>query len=179
MRLRLLLAFFLLVGCGSGDSPRLKLFRAYQGKQLDLSGLAAAPTRSADSIVPFKQIKQQYRYLSLTYLDETCDVCRFKLQEWNRHAAELPKSPALAYVILFRGDDFETFRRMSLHRDTLYSDFLVVADPEKQFLIDNATVPHELLDNTILIDSAARMLLFGEPFATSAMTELYRRVCTQ
>lgn len=179
MRLRLFLACFLLVGCGSGDSSRLKLFRAYQGRTLDLSGLAEAPTRTADSIVPFEQIKQQYRYLSLTYLDETCDVCRFKLYEWNRHAAELPKDPDLAYVILFRGKDFEAFRRMSLHRDSLSSDFLVVTDSKQQFIIDNATIPHELLDNTILIDSAARILLFGEPFATPAMTELYQRICTQ
>lgn len=169
----------LLSGCGKNESPQMKLFRENQGKQLDLNGLRNAKTLIADSTILFRQVLKSHRYLSLVYLDETCDFCRFKLYEWNRHADELAQIPEVAYVILFHGQDFRTFQRISLHRDSLWNGFFIVMDTEKHFVIDNASIPYELLDNTILIDSSSTMLLFGDPFATPAMSELYRKICVQ
>lgn len=167
-----------LAGCGMPETPQTKMFRENLGKRLDLQAIADLPLLYADSVQTFGELIKQSRFLSLIYVDELCDVCQVKLVEWNRYADLLPRSPGLVYVILFRGNDFETFRKTCLHGDPLSDKFVVAEDPQKRFVIGNAGIPYELLDHTVLIDSSARMLLFGEPFATPEMTRLYRQVVT-
>jgi hypothetical protein len=132
------------------------------------------------------EYRNQYRFISIVYLQNGCAPCYPKFMEWQEQIAsmELPQDYTVLFVIQGKRysqfiEEVNDYARENLGVDTVENNFPVAMDPDFDFLSSNHNIPRWIIERSVLIDSQNRIRMVGAPWATPEMTELFQRICSE
>ena len=165
MKLVVLFLMFLLgwvmVGCKGNSSPVAKLFREHLEKEICLEG--------------FKEVySEQYPGLYVSYIDEECGSCVFKIREWYKYSETLPMYDKLAYVFVFRGEDYRKFLKYRIGKHPSVP-FYYLSSEEFTYIINNPEIDRQIIDGGFLLDYKNRIKVIGSPLKSQSLRKLIEK----
>jgi hypothetical protein len=121
----------------------------------------------------FDLIRQQYKYISLVYLQDGCEPCYPNFIRWHTEMQKLdcPENHTLLFII--KGNSYYNFMANIYDIQPVENRCLVVMDKQGTYLENNQHIPQWVMLRSVLIDAENRVRLVGEPFATPDMTRLF------
>ena len=122
------------------------------------------------------ELKQQYDYLSVVYLQNGCRPCYPKFIEWQQMADSLHYPDNYSVLFVIQGNSYEGFMNEVLNIDYVEDRYYTIMDPEFKFLEANKDIPRWMLDASVLIDSENRIKMVGAPWLNEEMTELFNSI---
>jgi hypothetical protein len=84
------------------------------------------------------------------------------------------------YTMLFiiQGYNYNSFIKEIKKICDVQDTYYIIMDPYFKF-VNNNSVPFEILDESILIDSENKIRMVGAPWANEDMTKLFHRICKE
>lgn len=83
--------------CKDQVSPVVKLFKEHMGKEINLYGFKEV--YSEQDTLLYDSFRRKYPFLYVSYIDEDCGSCVFKIREWYKYSKSLPMYDNLAYCV--------------------------------------------------------------------------------
>lgn len=153
-------------------SPIVKLFKEHLNEKISLDGYSHV--FSEDSISDYSVFRDKYPYLIISYIDEDCSVCKFKLKEWYKYADMLPKNEQLAYVFIYRGENLMNYLKSVLGKRGLHPFYYLYSE-EFTYIANNPHIDRQIIDNGFLIDKENQIRVIGSPLTSSGVKELINK----
>lgn len=170
----IILGIGLLIGCSCTDttSPIVKLFRAHIGKEIKLEGFEEV--YGEQDTLSYGSFRRKYPFLYVSYIDEECGSCVFKIREWYKYSESLPMYDKLAYVFVFRGNDYRKFLkyRVGKHPKT---PFFYLSSEEFTYIINNPEIDRQIIDAGFLLNENNRIKVIGSPLESQSLRKLIEK----
>lgn len=137
-----------------------------------------------DSVISFKNLLQQYDFISIVYLEDGCNPCFPKFLDWQMkiEANYTPSNYTVLFIIL--GSNYNSFmnnmRNFAFEQfniKTMNYSFYVAMDAKHLFIQENLNIPRWIFDSSLLIDQKGRIIMVGSPWANPKMTNLFYEIC--
>ncbi len=158
-------------------SPRKKELKENIGKTINLNSLRTV--QQANKTLYFEEFRKNHRYLSVVYLQNSCNPCYPKFIKWQQKLDSLNTPDDYTVLFVIKGDSYGEFMANVLDIEYVDDKFFTIMDPEGQFLEANKDIPRWIIDGSVLIDGENKIKMVGAPFATPEMTELFHKTCAQ
>jgi hypothetical protein len=165
-----------IIAC-SNLSPKEKELRQIINKELNLE--LSQTVQQANRTLPFDEFRENHKYLSVVYLQNSCSPCYPKFIEWQHKMDSIDTPDDYTVLFVIKGDSYGEFMANVLDIEYMDDKFYTVMDTEGQFLEANKEIPRWIIDSSVLIDSENNIKMVGAPFATPEMTELFHKTCAQ
>ena len=176
MKLVVLFLMFLLgwvmVGCKGNSSPVARLFTAHLEKEICLDGFKQV--YSEQDTLAYSDFRQRYPFLYVSYIDEECGSCVFKIREWYKYSETLPMYDRLAYVFVFRGEDYGTFLKYRVGKHPS-APFYYLSSEEFTYVINNPEIDRQIIDGGFLLDNKNRIKVIGSPLKSQSLRKLIEK----
>jgi hypothetical protein len=158
-----------IVAC-SNLSPKEKELRQIINKELNLE--LSQTVQQANRTLPFDEFRQNHRYLSVVYLQNSCNPCYPKFIEWQHKMDSIDTPDNYTVLFVIKGNSYGEFMANVFDIEYVDDKFYTIMDPEGKFLENNKDIPRWIIDSSVLIDEENQIKMVGAPFATPEMTEL-------
>ena len=135
--------------------------------------------QQANRTLPFDELRQNHRYLSVVYLQNSCSPCYPKFIKWQQKMDSIDTPEDYTVLFVIKGNSYGDFMANVLDIEYVDDKFYTIMDSEGQFLEANKDIPRWIIDASVLIDSENKIKMVGAPFATPEMTELFHKTCSQ
>ncbi|PWD99017.1 hypothetical protein [Marinilabilia rubra] len=165
---------FLLFSCNNLP-PKEKELRKILNKSLNLDNFETV--QQGNTLWSLDELKQNHGYLSVVYLQNSCNPCYPKFIEWQQKMDSINTPNSYTVLFVIKGNSYGEFMTNVLDIEYVEDKYYTIMDPEGKFLANNSDIPRWIIDNSILIDSENKIKMVGAPFATPEMTELFYEVC--
>ena len=109
--------------------------------------------RQGNTFLTLADLKQQYDYLSVVYLQNGCQPCYPKFIEWQQMADSLNYPDNYSVLFVIQGNSYEGFMNEVLNIDYVEDRYYTIMDPEFKFLEANKDIPRWIIDASVLIDA--------------------------
>lgn len=133
--------------------------------------------RCMDKYISFEEFRQEFDFISVVYLQNTCDPCVPKFIKWNQKIDSISKPDNYSPLFIIRAGDYGEFMTKVLDKQFIENKIPTIIDPEYKFDSYNLNIPRWIKNSPILIDSENKIKMVGAPFATPEMTELFHSIC--
>lgn len=165
-----LILVILIISC-SPPSQTEKDLRENINKPLHLGMFETV--RQQNTLLPFDDFRQQYEFLSVVYLQNSCQPCYPKFIEWQ-HLMDSVSCPA-NHTVLFviGGNSYENFMTEVLNIDYVADHYYTIMDPKFGFLSQNSSIPKWIINSSVLIDSENKIKMVGAPWINEDMKKLF------
>ena len=167
----LVLGLGLVIGCSCNNntSPIVKLFQEHMEKEVYFKGFEEV--YSEHDTLSYRDFRQKFPYIYVSYIDEECGSCVFKMREWYKLFGSLPMYNGLAYVFVFRGKDYRTFLKYRVGKH-LEVPFYYLSSEEFTYIINNTEIDRQVINGGFLLDAKNRIKVIGSPLEYSSLREL-------
>ena len=171
------LYFYILLSCSRLSPAEKELQHALQSTII-LDNISNLVYTESDSMT-FDLIRQQYKYLSLVYLQDGCGPCYPNFIRWQTEMQKLdcPENHTLLFVI--KGQSYYDFMANVHEIQPIEGRYYVIMDPKGKYLENNLHIPRWVIERSVLIDAENRVKLVGEPYATPDMTRLFYSIINE
>lgn len=171
----LLIFFAFCLGCTS-LTPREKEISKVLNKTINLEIFDTL--RNNNSVISYKNFRKKYNYFSIIYLQESCSPCYHKYKEWVMKIQQINASKNYTMLFIIQGYNYNSFIKEIKKICDVQDTYYIIMDPYFKF-VNNNSVPFEILDESILIDSENKIRMVGAPWANEDMTKLFHRICKE
>ena len=130
------------------------------------------------SHINIADLRKNYKFISLVYLQNDCAPCYDKFIEWHIKMDSIGYRDNYTTLFIVRGKSYEDFIANVFNIKFIDSKFYVVMDPNFKFLDQNQEIPFWIIDNSILIDENNRVQMVGFPFYSNKMTKKFNQICS-
>src|SRR5690554_324608 len=120
--------------------------------------------RHNNNLLSFNELRQQYDYLSVVYLQNGCQPCCPKFIEWQQMADSLNYPDNYSVLFVIQGNSYEGFMNEVLNIDCVEDRCYIIMDPEYDFLEANKDIPRWIIDASVWIDHENKLKLVGAPW---------------
>lgn len=158
-------------------SLKEKELRQTINKNLNLE--PSQTVQQANRKLPFDEFMQDHKYLSVVYLQNSCNPCYPKFIKWQQKMDSIDTPDDYTILFVIKGNNYGEFMTNVLDIEYVDDKFYTIMDPEGKFLEANKDIPLWIIDSSILIDEKNKIKMVGAPFATPEMTELFHKICAQ
>ena len=158
-------------------SPKEKEFNQIINKKFNLQQYPKV--QQANITVPFDELRQNHKYLSVVYLQNGCTPCYPKFIEWQNKMDSINTPDDYTVLFVIKGESYGDFMTKVLDIEYVDDKFYTIMDTEGKFLKNNKDIPRWIIDSSVLIDGENKIKMVGAPFATLEMTELFHTICKQ
>ena len=178
MKLLFYILLLTLTSCNS-LTPEERVIKKSLGKYVETEMFSYV--HEDNSVIPYKEFRSKYDYISLVYLADGCSSCYSRYVEWQNGMDTLNYIDEYTVLFIIEGMSYSIFisnlkkniPEYDLDRDRFY----LIMDSDKQFLNANIKIPQQIINKSILIDINNRIRLIGDPFANPQMAEIFYRIC--
>src|SRR5690554_3372004 len=132
--------------------------------------------RQENTFLTLEDLKQQYDYLSVVYLQNGCRPCYPKFIEWQQMADSLNYPDNYFVLFVIQGNSYEGFMNEVLNIDYVEDRYYTIMDPEYKFLEANKDIPRWIIDASVLIDAENKIKMVGAPWLNEDMTQLFYEI---
>ncbi|HTO14153.1 MAG TPA: hypothetical protein VLZ83_00145 [Edaphocola sp.] len=129
--------------------------------------------QQANSLLSYKDFRNQNKNLSLVYLQNSCNPCYPKFIEWQQKMDSINTPNDYTVLFIINGDSYNEFMTHVLDIEYVEDKFYVIMDPEGKFLEQNKDIPRWIIDAGILIDAENKIKMVGAPWLNEDMTKLF------
>lgn len=168
--------YYLLLAC-SQLSPIEKQLRNNINKTVKLD--MYKNVRQGNLLIPFKDFREKFKYISVVYLENGCKPCYSKFIEWQKRMEPVISDDTNTILFIIHGSSYSDFMNKVHEIDLIKDQYYIIEDSDYKFLTNNAEIPKWIIDRSLLIDKNNRIKLIGYPFSTPQMMVLYHKICTQ
>lgn len=131
------------------------------------------------SQINISDLRKNYKFISLVYLQNDCEPCYTKFIEWHNKMDSISYSDNYTVLFIIRGKSYEDFID-NIHKEKfIESKFYVAMDPNFRFLDQNADIPFWIIDNSVLIDQNNKIRMVGFPFTSDKMVKKFKLICSE
>jgi hypothetical protein len=129
--------------------------------------------------ISFDHIRQQFKYITLVFLQAGCGPCYPNFIRWHTEMQKLncPENHALLFII--KGRSYNDFMANVHDIQSVEGRYYVVMDTAGRYIENNQHVPRWIIERSVLIDADNRIKLVGEPFANPDMTKLFYSIISE
>lgn len=129
--------------------------------------------RQGNTFLSLDELRQQYEFLSVVYLQNGCQPCYPKFIEWQ-HMMDSVGCPA-NHTVLFviGGNSYENFMTEVLNIEYIADHYYNIMDPEFGLLSQNSSIPQWIINSSVLIDSENKIKMVGAPWINEDMKNLF------
>ena len=177
IRIKILVPFFMIAvsifSC-SPPSQTEKELRETINKPIHLEMFETL--RHTNNLLSFNELRQQYDYLSVVYLQNGCQPCYPKFIEWQQMADSLNYPDNYSVLFVIQGNSYEGFMNEVLNIDYVEDRYYTNMDPEYEFLEANKDIPRWIIDASVLIDAENKIKMVGAPWLNEDMTQLFYEI---
>jgi len=132
--------------------------------------------RQGNTFLTLADLKQQYDYLSVVYLQNGCRPCYPKFIEWQQMADSLNYPDNYSVLFVIQGNSYEGFMNEVLNIDYVKDRYYIIMDPEFKFLEANKDIPRWIIDALVLIDAENKIMMVRAPWLNEDMTQLFYEI---
>ena len=168
--LRSLVLMMLVFSC-SQPTQTEKDLRATINKEVSLETFDLV--RRENTFLTLEELRQQYEFLSVVYLQNGCQPCYPKFIEWQQKLDSIGVPDNYTALFVIQGESYEEFMAEVLDISYVEDRFYTIMDSEYQFMSKNKTIPMWIIDGSILIDAENKIKMVGAPWLNEDMTELF------
>ncbi|HTO16398.1 MAG TPA: hypothetical protein VLZ83_11545 [Edaphocola sp.] len=129
--------------------------------------------QQANSLLSYKEFRNQNKFLSVLYLQNSCNPCYPKFIEWQQKMDSINTPNDYTVLFIINGDSYNEFMTHVLDIEYVEDRFYVIMDPEGKFLEQNKDIPRWIIDASILIDAENKIKMVGAPWLNEDMTKLF------
>jgi hypothetical protein len=165
-----------IIGCKE-ISPKEKELKDNINKTVQLK--LSQTVQQANRTLSLDEFRENHKYLSVVYLQNSCSPCYPKFIEWQQKMDSINTPDNYTVLFVIKGNSYGEFMDNVLDIEYVDDQFYTVMDPEGKFLENNKDIPRWIIDSSVLIDSENKIKMVGAPFATPEMTELFYKTCAQ
>ena len=174
IRIKILVPFFMIAvsifSC-SPPSQTEKELRETLNKTLHLEMFETV--RQGNTLLSLDELRQQFDFLSVVYLQNGCQPCYPKFIEWQQKMDSIGVPDNYTALFVIQGESYEEFMAEVLDISYVEDRFYTIMDTERRFMSKNKTIPMWIIDGSILIDPENKIKMVGEPWVNEDMTELF------
>ncbi len=120
-----------------------------------------------------QQLRVEYEFLSVVYLEDGCKPCYPKFIEWHESLDSMKVGDSYTVLFVIAGQNYSDFMAKVLERWYVDDKYYVVMDHEAAFLDLNKHIPTWILNASVLIDKKSRIKMVTPPWVTEDMTKLF------
>jgi hypothetical protein len=164
----------LTMGCSCKDnaSPVVKLFKAHMEKEISLEGFKEV--YSEQDTLLYGDFRKRHPFLFVSYIDEECGSCVVKIREWYKRSESLLLYDKLAYVFVFRGEDYRKFLKYRVGKHPA-APFFYLSSEEFTYIINNPDIDRQVIDGGFLLDEKNRIKVIGSPLEFPSLRKLIEK----
>ncbi len=133
--------------------------------------------QQGNNLISFQEFRQQFKYISVVYLQNSCQPCYPKFIEWHHKMDSISTPDDYTVLFIIRGENFGDFMAKVLDLEFIESPYHVIMDNDYKYLDNNKDIPKWIIDSSLLIDAGNKIKLIGAPYTTPQMTDLFYEVC--
>ncbi len=159
-----------LISCTHLSQPEKEL-RENINKTLHLNMFETV--QQANSLLHYSEFRNQNKFSSIVYLQNSCNPCYPKFIEWQQKMDSINTPNDYTVLFIINGDSYEDFMTHVLDIEYVEDKFYVIMDSEGKFLEQNKDIPRWIVDAGILIDAENKIKMVGAPWLNEDMTELF------
>lgn len=160
--------------CCSRPSQPEKDLRENINKPLHLEMFE--PVRQGNTLLTFSELRQQYEFLSVVYLQNGCLPCYPKFIEWQHKMDSIGCPDNYSVLFVIQGNSYEDFMTEVLNIDFVDDHYYTIMDPEFEFISQNGSIPRWIIDSSMLIDSENKIKMVGAPWLNEDMKKLFYKI---
>ncbi len=131
--------------------------------------------RQGNNLLSFSELRQQFKYLSVVYLQNGCQVCYPKFIEWQHKMDSIGCPDNYSVLFVIQGNNYEDFMTEVLNIDYVDDHYYTIMDPKFEFLSQNESIPKWIIDSSVLIDSDNKIKMVGAPWINENMMALFNK----
>ena len=176
MKNTLLFTLVFIISC-SQPSQTEKDLRENINKTLNLEMFETV--HQGNNLLSFNELKQQFQYLSVVYLEQGCQPCYPKFIEWQNKMDSIACPDNFSVLFVIHGNSYEDFMINVLNVDHVDDNYYTIMDTEFQFLAANKDIPRWIIDASVLIDSENKIKMVGAPWINEDMTKLFYEIVSK
>jgi hypothetical protein len=162
-------------------TPEEEMIKKALGKTVEIGMFESV--RQGDREIPFEKFRDEFKFISLVYLEDGCSPCYPRFIEWQTRMDTLNLNDDFSVLFIIRGRSHESFINNLLQSNPEYelsqNRFHIVMDPDYRLLDNNPGIDRWVIDRSLLIDPENEIKLIGPPFASARMTELFYTICNK
>jgi hypothetical protein len=159
----------LLFAC-TNKSPEYLRYKETMGKNVNLDMFQNFSYKN--NILNLEQIRKQYEFISIVYLQENCKSCYEKFITWHKEMKKVAnENHTVIFIVNGRFDDEFLVGVNSIEHVDI--NYYLVMDPNSSFLENNSGIPKWIFENSVLIDGNNKVQMIGEPFYNSELTNKF------
>lgn len=132
--------------------------------------------QQANSLLSYKEFREQNNYISVIYLQNSCNPCYPKFIEWQQKMDSLIIEDSYTVLFVIKGNSYSEFMTTVLDFDYVDDKFYTIMDPDGKFLEQNKEIPRWIIDSSILIDSENKIKMVGTPWINEDMKKLFYEI---
>ena len=166
----------LILSC-SPSTPTEKDLRESINKHLSLEMFETV--HQGNNLISLSELKQQYKYLSVVYLQTGCQVCYPKFIEWQQKIDSIGCPANYSVLFIIQGNSYESFMTEVLSLTYVDDHYYTIMDPEFEFISQNGSIPKWIIDSSVLIDSENKIKMVGAPWINEDMTKLFYEIVSK
>lgn len=166
----LILIIIVLFACTRPNQTEIEL-RENINRHVNLNMFESV--QKAGNLLWYNTFRSQYDFLSIIYLENSCEPCFPKFVEWQKRmdSLDLPNDYTVLFIIY--GEKYEDFMIDVLDIEYVDDKFYVIMDREGEYLKQNKDIPKWINEASILIDAENKIKMVGAPWLNEDMTELF------
>ena len=135
--------------------------------------------RQGNNLLSLSELKQQFKYLSVVYLQNGCQPCYPKFIEWQHKMDSIGCPDNYSVLFVIQGESYEDFMTEVLDIDYVDDHYYTIMDPEFEFLSQNGSIPKWIINSSVLIDSENKIKMVGAPWINEDMTKLFYEIVSK
>lgn len=124
----------------------------------------------------WSDFRQKFSNISIVFLQDGCTPCYPKFIEWHKRMEQISTADDYTVLFVLNARHYENFVRNARTYGEFDERYFHVMDPDNRFMMDNLSIPRNIIDRSLLIDSRNRIKMIGEPFANADMTKVFHIV---
>ncbi len=129
--------------------------------------------QQAGDTLLYSAFRSQYKFLSVIYLENSCEPCFPKFVEWQQRmdSMDIPNNYTVLFVI--NGNSYEDFMSHVLKIEYVDDRFFTIMDTNGKYLKHNKDIPKWINEASILIGAENKIKMIGAPWLNEDMTKLF------
>jgi len=147
MKYLIIILIVILEACSS-QSPAERRIDEILGKKIDLSMFERV--RYMGDTIPFKDILNEFDYISIVYLENECSPCYSKYIEWYKEMQDVEVLKPYTIFFVVKSRDYQSFSNnveAIEHVDEMYP---IALDPNYVFIDANKEIPRWIIDHSCI-----------------------------
>ncbi len=126
-----------------------------------------------NSVLTMKQLRENYKYISIVYLQEGCTPCFPKFRDWHLKMDSIYTPSNYTVLFIFGGEYNGYFNSKESKIANLENRYYTIVDSKFAYLNQNSDIPRWIVDSSLLIDQEKRIKMVGAPWVNEDMKNLF------